>query len=73
MAQYIVNKNSQPNGDHEVHIISPLNACNYLPDPVNMVKLGDHNSCHSAVQTAKNLGYKTADGCAYCCTACHSS
>ena len=71
MSHYCVNTNVQPNGDHEVHDLTP-GACGHLPDPVNRKGLGEHASCHSAVAQAKQT-YPTADGCAYCCSACHTS
>jgi len=66
MPSYIVNRNSQPNGDHEVHKLS----CTRLPDPANRMPLGEHASCSTAVAKAKKT-YPTADGCAYCSPACH--
>lgn len=68
MAQYCVNKNAQPKGEHEVH---NLGTCWKLPDPINRVALGEHASCQSAVTKAKVI-YPTADGCQICSPACHS-
>ncbi|PCI39613.1 MAG: hypothetical protein COB46_08550 [Rhodospirillaceae bacterium] len=68
MACYIVNKNAQSNGDHEVH----KEGCSYMPDIDNQLPLGEHASCNPAVTKAKKT-YATADGCAYCCSACHNS
>lgn len=68
MEHYYVNDNTQPNGDHEVH----KKDCNYLPQPQNRTSLGLHSSCYGAVADAKKK-YKTANGCAYCCPACHTS
>jgi hypothetical protein len=68
MAQYIVNKNAQSNGDHEVH----KHGCSYMPSPQHCEPLGDHAGCQTAVAAAK-LRYSMADGCAYCCAACHRS
>jgi len=68
MAVYIVNKNAQTNGDHEVHVIT----CERLPLKENRHHLGNFESCKEALVIAK--GYNSeADGCAYCCHECHES
>ena len=74
MPYYIINTNPQPNGDNEVHL-TPQSACSSprYPSPQNQRSLGLHATCHGAVQEAKRVGYKTADGCAYCSPACHKS
>ncbi|WP_421918863.1 hypothetical protein [Marinifilum sp.] len=64
MPRYYVNKNQQPNGDHEVH----KEGCSWMP--FDKIDLGIHSGCASAVAAAKNY-YSTADGCAHCCEACH--
>ncbi|KAB7693372.1 hypothetical protein GBN24_03890 [Plesiomonas shigelloides] len=69
MADYYVNKNAQANGDHEVH----KSGCSHMPAAQNCRYLGDFSSCSPAVQQAKDFGYKKANGCYYCCTACHTS
>ncbi len=66
MAAYYVNNNSQSNGDHEVHVT----GCIYMPG--NKSYLGDYSSCSPAVTEAKKT-YPTANGCAYCSSACHTS
>lgn len=68
MAQYCVNRNAQPTGEHEVHNLA---TCTVLPNPSNRMALGEHATCHTAVATAK-LTYPTADGCAVCSPACHT-
>ena len=68
MAAYYVNKNAQPNGDHEVH----KSDCSRMPNPENRKYLGDFSSCHGAVRKAKEA-YPKADGCYYCSPACHTS
>lgn len=68
MANYCVNANPQPTGEHEVHNI---NTCPALPAPRNRVPLGDHNTCHTAVAAARRT-YPTADGCKTCSPACHT-
>lgn len=70
MPNYIVNRNAQSNGDYEVHDLSRATSC--LPNEVNRVALGNHLNCGSAVQAARNAGYRKANGCAYCATACHT-
>lgn len=70
MARYYVNKNAQPSGDHEVSK-SDCAALRAMP-PDYRQDLGEHLNCHSAVAMAK-LSYRTANGCYYCCTLCHTS
>lgn len=67
MPNYCVNKESQSNGDHEVHKMS----CNYLPAPYNQKDLGYHPDCYSAVREAKRT-YPQSNGCIHCCTPCHT-
>ncbi|MGB0449659.1 MAG: hypothetical protein ACPGF6_03635, partial [Porticoccaceae bacterium] len=52
MDVFIVNKNAQANGDHEVHNTST--GCSLMPNIENQVDLGSHNSCHGAVAKAKS-------------------
>ncbi|MCR4378722.1 MAG: hypothetical protein NUV50_11600 [Rhodospirillales bacterium] len=66
MPCYIVNKNAQSNGDHEVH----KEGCQHMPDLDNQMPLGAHESCRTAVEKAKGR-YPTADGCAHCCPQCN--
>lgn len=74
MPNYIVNKNAQSNGDHEVHV-TPRSSCSSprYPESKNQVALGWYTSCFGAVQKAKSLGYTKADGCYWCASACHTS
>jgi len=67
MACYIVNRNAQSNGDHEVH----TEHCEHLPDLDNQVPLGSHDSCRPAVVKAKAI-YAKSNGCAYCCPDCNT-
>lgn len=69
MARYYVNKNAQPNGDHEVH----KEHCNYMPEPHNRIYLGDYATCAPAVTKAKNDHYPQSNGCYYCSNSCHTS
>lgn len=69
MSYYYVNKNAQPNGDHEVHIDN--GSCPTPPDIWNRLSLGYFSNCREAVRAAKLRYYSTADGCAYCIPECH--
>lgn len=73
MPEYIVNKNAQPNGDHEVHV-TPRSKCSSpaYPDLGNQLRLGNFADCAGAVRAAKRH-YPTADGCYYCSNDCHKS
>ncbi|RYG87198.1 MAG: hypothetical protein EON59_08130 [Alphaproteobacteria bacterium] len=66
MASYYVNNRAQSNGDHEVHV----STCQWFPS--DRKYLGDYSSCSPAVTEAKKT-YSTANGCATCCSACHTS
>ena len=68
MLHYCVNRKAQENGDHEVHVLS----CNRLPNSENRKALGLHDGCHSAVRKAK-IDYPKANGCFWCCNACHTT
>lgn len=70
MPTYIVNRNAQSNGDHEVHNASSTLGC--LPGAANQVSLGYFSSCSDAVAEAKRRGYSPANGCYYCANACHT-
>lgn len=67
MTRYYVNQNAQANGDHEVHRF----GCDWLPARENRIYLGRFNSCHSAVQKAREY-YNQVNGCYYCSNACHT-
>lgn len=66
--KYYVNKQAQPNGDHEVH----KDGCGWMPLGVNKKELGEYYSCEAAVTEAKK-SYDQVNGCYYCCYACHTS
>jgi len=68
MSKYYVNKNSQSNGDHEVHKY----GCSYMPKEENRIYLGDFDSCGPAVREAKKY-YSQSNGCYYCAYSCHTS
>lgn len=65
--RYYVNKNAQPNGDHEVH----EHSCSFVPQPDNRVYLGDFATCGPAVQKARQH-FTKANGCFYCSAPCHT-
>ncbi len=67
MPKYYVNKNAQPNGDHEVH----TENCNWLPAEHNREYLGRFSNCYGAVREAKKK-YSQVNGCYYCSRACHT-
>lgn len=69
MPNYIVNKNAQSNGDHEVH--NATSGCNWMPAKINQKDLGWHSNCHGAVSEAKKT-YPQSNGCYHCCNACHT-
>lgn len=64
---YYINKNAQPNGDHEVHRL----GCAYIPDKENRIYLGNFCSCHKAISEARKH-YPRVNGCYYCMAECHS-
>lgn len=68
MAKYIVNKNAQPSGDHEVHVSN----CDQGPNSENQLNLGEHANCHGAMTEAKKH-FSDVDGCFYCCNPCHKT
>jgi hypothetical protein len=68
MPRYYVNMNAQPTGEHEVHVW----GCTVGPNAYNQRELGTFLSCTSAVEEAKRLGYRTADGCKVCSEPCHT-
>ena len=69
MPNFCVNKNSQSNGDHEVHNLTT--GCSYMPDPGNRLHLGEHASCRPAVTEAKKT-YSQSNGCFYCAKECNT-
>lgn len=66
MANYYVNNEAQPEGDHEVH----REDCHRMP--TDRKYLGDYSNCAPAVAEAKRT-YPSADGCWHCSPECHSS
>lgn len=68
MASYYVNNREQPNGDHEVHVY----GCYWLSIAQDTKYLGEFYGCAGAVTEAKRTWSKS-NGCAHCCTSCHTS
>lgn len=67
MASYYVNKNAQPNGDHEVH----KEGCLFMPSEQNRESLGNFSDCRDAVREAKK-DYSQVNGCVHCSSDCHT-
>ena len=68
MTKYYVNKNEQPNGDHEIH----KETCEYLPKEKNRISLGEFKNCKEAIRRAR-IYYEQVNGCVYCSEECHTS
>lgn len=68
MANYYVNKNTDTQGDHEVH----EQACPWLPEEKNRIYLGNYENCKDAVKEAKRY-YSKVNGHKYCSESCHTS
>lgn len=66
--RYYVNKNSQSNGDHEVH----KEGCSYMPELANRQYLGDFSNCRDAVRESKQRHYTQSNGCYWCSKECHT-
>lgn len=72
MPNFVMNKNQQNNGDHEVH--NTTAGCSYMPNAENQIALGAHTSCVGAVAYAKTqYPNNRINGCYYCCNACHTT
>lgn len=67
MKKYYVNKNEQPNGDHEVH----SEDCYWLPKVENRIYLGTFSNCKGAVVEARKH-YSQVNGCKHCSKPCHT-
>ncbi|AUG09809.1 hypothetical protein CXQ82_25750 [Pseudomonas sp. S09G 359] len=72
MQSFVINKNMQANGDHEVH--NTTTGCSYMPLAENQIALGSHLTCIGAVSAARsNWPNERINGCFYCCNPCHTS
>ena len=67
MQHYYVNKQAQPNGEHEVHVP----RCAYLPEGDNGLHLGSFTNCADAIRAAQ-AHYAKVNGCPVCCSDCHT-
>jgi hypothetical protein len=67
MPDYVLNRNPQSNGDHQVHV----KTCRRVPEEENRVPLGFHHTCQSALIAAKVRGYSNVNGCSWCSRECH--
>lgn len=70
MPNFCVNRNSDHQGDHEVHDLDSRWGC--LPAPRNRFGLGEHDSCAEALAVAR-LQFRTAKGCRWCAAACRGN
>jgi len=68
MANYYVNKNTDAQGDHEVH----TGDCPWLPKEENRISLGYFFNCKGAVEKAKEY-YSNVNGHKHCSEDCHTS
>ncbi|QPK64164.1 hypothetical protein IVG45_04100 [Methylomonas sp. LL1] len=68
MAEFYIETNAQPNGDHIVHNAN----CSLLPAKDAIRYLGSIASCASAVKKAAE-SFKQVNGCPQCATTCHSA
>ena len=68
MIHYLINKNADMNGRHEIH---KTNICEHLPDLKNREDLGWFCSDVEALRCAMIRGNLKADGCYYCCNDIH--
>lgn len=71
LAEYYLNLTSQPlSGDHEVH----KEGCYWLSLASQVESLGNHYICDTAVTVAKTKhAWRRINGCAICCSPCHTS
>lgn len=69
MDKYIINRNTDINGNNEVH--NKTIGCRKMPLSSNQISLGEHRSAQEAVNYAKSIGLVNADGCYYCCNSAH--
>jgi hypothetical protein len=67
MPNYIVNRQPQATGEHEVH----ETTCSHLPDINNQQHLGSFSTCMQAVVEARRH-YTNVDGCFWCSRSCHT-
>lgn len=70
MEDFYINKNEQPNGDHEVH----RPTCYWMPSVLNREYLGRFAGSHGAILYAGILHPSWhINGCIHCCPESHTS
>jgi hypothetical protein len=71
MPIYILNKNSQPTWEHEVHNIEECSKW-HLPEIENRINIWEFENCTKAIEYLRfNFPDLKVDGC-YWCTNCHT-
>jgi len=68
MAEFYIEINAQPNGDHVVH----RSDCSMLPAKDGISYLGSISTCTSAVKKAAER-FKQVNGCPQCASTCHTT
>lgn len=68
MPVYYINTNKDSKGYNEVH----KHGCSWLTKAYSKVKLGEFSNATAAVNYAKRIGWKDADGCYFCCPEAHN-
>jgi hypothetical protein len=69
MNKYVVSRNAQSDGSHDVHSLEA--SCPRLPLPENRKELGEQQNCKDALAQAR-LEFPKSNGCKFCCLACHT-
>ncbi len=67
MPYYLINRQADEHNLNEVH----QTTCPWKPAAINQVNLGYFPSNKAAVEYAKSIGWKNADGCWHCCRDAH--
>ena len=70
MPEFCANRTPQPTAKHEIHYLHV--DCPHLPEPANRHPLGNHITCHTALQEAAKH-FDQVDGCAVCSPLCHKT
>ncbi|HDR05657.1 MAG TPA: hypothetical protein ENN84_10505 [Candidatus Marinimicrobia bacterium] len=66
MSAFYLNKVKDDNGFHIVH----KDGCDLMPEPEELVYLGEFDVCMLAVAKAKGMGYRNVNGCSNCNKPC---
>lgn len=67
MNRYSINRNEQPNGDHEIHKAD----CSRIQWSDKMSDLGYCANDQEALRKGREIYGDKADGCYYCCLSIH--